>query len=155
MEYQSLSQIPYYTDCEKLVSGLGYSLVNVKVVPQKGRMQVEVTIAFNESSVSKAIGIDDCSKVHHLLQPRMEALLKNQDVYMEVTSPGMERHIKNAAEFSLFKNRNVKVYSTEISDWIEGLIIAADENQLTLKNSAGENQTISYSVIAKAKLVNL
>ena len=86
--------------------------------------------------------------------PRLEALLQNQDIYMEVTSPGMERHIKNAAEFSLFKGRDVKVWNTEISDWISGVIKDSDEHQLTLEVME-ETKIIPYTNIAKAKLLQL
>ncbi|MCR5699341.1 MAG: ribosome maturation factor [Treponemataceae bacterium] len=156
MEYLALNQIPYYEDCNKIVEGLGYSLVSVKVTPMKGRTQVQAVIAFKDPSISEGIGIDDCAKVHRLLAPTMENLLSNQDVYMEVTSPGMERAIKNAAEFALFVKKNVKVYSVEKSDWIEGEIVCSDENQLTLKTaSSNENLVIPYTTIAKAKLIYL
>jgi ribosome maturation factor RimP len=73
---------------------------------------------------------------------------------MEVTSPGMERHIKNAAEFDLFKGRDVKVWNTEISDWVSGKIKESNEISLTL-NVMEEDKVIPYTNIAKAKLLQL
>ncbi|MGP1587800.1 MAG: ribosome maturation factor RimP [Treponemataceae bacterium] len=156
MDYLALKDIPYYKDCEALVSGLGYSLVSVKVTKMKDRVQVQAVIFFKDPLATEGIGIEDCAKVHRLLAPRMEAVLQSQDVYMEVTSPGMERNIKNAAEFSLFVGKNIKVFNTQISDWVHGVIKSSDESQLTLE-TAGTNEQISipYSNIAKARLLYL
>ena len=154
MEYTALDKIQHYSECEKIVSELGYSLVSLKITPMKGRTQVQVVIAFKDSSVTEGIGIDDCAKVHRLLAPKMEELLSDQDVYMEVTSPGIERSIKNAAEFSLFINKNVKLYCTEISDWVEGVIVYADEKNVKIKTQESEKE-IAFENIAKAKLFYL
>ncbi|MBE6347777.1 MAG: ribosome maturation factor [Spirochaetaceae bacterium] len=154
MDFTSLDSMPYYTQCKSLVEGLGYILVSIHVVPAKTTTKVQAVITNGESNSSEGIGINDCAKVHRLLLPRLEALLQNQDIYMEVTSPGMERHIKNAAEFSLFKGRDVKVWNTEISDWISGVIKDSDEHQLTLEVME-ETKIIPYTNIAKAKLLQL
>ena len=154
MDFTSLDCMPYYTQCKSLVEGLGYILVSIHVVPAKTTTKVQAVITNGESNSSEGIGINDCAKVHRLLLPRLEALLQNQDIYMEVTSPGMERHIKNAAEFSLFKGRDVKVWNTEISDWISGVIKDSDEHQLTLEVME-ETKIIPYTNIAKAKLLQL
>ena len=97
MDYISLKSIQYYSDCEPLVSGLGYILVDLKIIPAKTTVKISAVIASKD--VTKDIGIDDCSKVHRALLPRLEALLKTEYTFMEVTSPGMDRNIKNAAEF--------------------------------------------------------
>ena len=154
MDFTSLDSMPYYTQCKSLVEGLGYILVSIHVVPAKTTTKVQAVITNGESNSSEGIGINDCAKVHRLLLPRLEALLQNQDIYMEVTSPGMERHIKNAAEFSLFKGRDVKVWNTEISDWISGVIKDSNEHQLTLEVME-ETKIIPYTNIAKAKLLQL
>ena len=73
---------------------------------------------------------------------------------MEVTSPGMERNIKNAAEFALFVNQYARVWDTEITDWIPGKIISASNASVTLELESGEKKEIDFSRIAKAKLLN-
>ncbi len=154
MEYTSLDSMPYYSQCKSLVEGLGYILVSIKVVPAKTTTKVQAVISNKDTASLEGIGVNDCAKVHRLLLPRLEALLQNQDIYMEVTSPGMERHIKNAAEFALFNGRDVKVWNTEISDWVSGKIINSNETNLTL-NVMEEEKIIPYTNIAKAKLLQL
>lgn len=149
LEYLDLASIKYYSDCEPLVSGLGYLLVDLSINRRNNLWQIRAVIASKNASV----GIDDCKKVHQVLLPRLEALLQSQDTYMEVTSPGLERLIKNAAEFSLFVGKNVKVWSSDVSDWVYGNIESSDENTLFLK-VRGDNTiaSIPYKNISKAKL---
>ena len=77
MDYIDLNTVPYYSDCAPLVKALGYVLVDLKVIPQKGTVRINAVIAGLDSSAS--IGVEDCSKVHHALLPRLEALLGTDD----------------------------------------------------------------------------
>lgn len=150
MDYISLNTLPHYSDCEPLVSGLGYLLVDLKVVPRKGVVSISAVIASKDPS--KDIGVEDCSKIHHALMPRLEAILGTEDTEMEVTSPGMDRNIKNAAEFALFKGREVRVWDRNINDWTGGVIEVADEESVTLK-SGEKSETVKFADIAKAKFI--
>lgn len=152
MDYISLKSVQHYSDCEPLVSGLGYILVDLKIIPAKTTIKISAVIASKD--ISKDIGVDDCSKVHHALLPRLEALLGTEDTYMEVTSPGMDRNIKNAAEFEIFVGREVRVWDTTISDWVSGIIVKADDKSVSLENvSTKEVVSVDYDKIAKAKFV--
>jgi len=66
----------------------------------------------------------------------------------------MERNIKNAAEFAVFKGREVRVWDKNISDWVGGVIVDSDEKSVTLEKD-GQNQTFSYENLAKAKFIHL
>jgi len=153
LEYVSLAEIPHYSDCEPIVFGLGYSLVELRIFRTNGTTQIRAVIAHADSENPRGIGIDDCAKVHRLLLPRLEAILKEQDIYMEVTSPGTERLIKNAAEFAFFVKKYMRVYDTTVSDWITGQLIRADKEQIVLLID-GTEKIIPLDNIAKAKLLN-
>ncbi|MCR5495378.1 MAG: ribosome maturation factor RimP [Treponema sp.] len=152
MEYVSLDSMPYYKECAPLVEGLGYRLVELKVGPAKGTVRITAVIAAKDASVD--IGVDDCSKVHHALLPRLEALLGTDDTYMELTSPGMERNIKNAAEFAVFIGREVRVWDKTVTDWVGGKILSADDKTVTLEKD-GESLVFPFENIAKAKFIHL
>jgi ribosome maturation factor RimP len=70
---------------------------------------------------------------------------------MELTSPGIEHNIKNAAEFAVFTGRAVRVWDKTVNDWVGGKIISADDKQVTLETEGGESKSVSYENIAKAK----
>lgn len=152
MEYIALDSMPYYKDCAPLVEGLGYTLVELHVTPQKGVTRINAVIASKDPSID--IGVNDCSKVHHALLPRLEAILGTEDTYMELTSPGMERNIKNAAEFPIFKGREVRVWDKNVSDWVGGTIVNADKRSVTLEKE-GNQQTFLFENLAKAKFIHL
>ena len=166
MEYISLDSIPHFADCSPLVTGLGYVLVDLKVVPQNGSIKVTAVIT-KPAGDSGAVGVNDCARVHRALLPRLEAVLDSQDIYMEVASPGMERLIKNPAEFALFVGRYVRVWDSHITDWVAGKIISSDDQSITLElvgegvteesaqMQAGQVSTIPYQRISKAKLLQL
>lgn len=152
MEYISLQTLTHYSDCQPLVDGLGYILVDLKIIPAKSTVKISAVIASKD--IAKDIGVEDCSKVHHALLPRLQALLGTEDTYMEVTSPGMDRNIKNAAEFELFVGHEVRVWDKEVSDWVGGIIKTADSKSVTLINQeTKENKTVSFENIAKAKFI--
>ena len=153
MEYISLDSFPHYTECEKLVSDMGYHLVELKISPQHGTTHILATIC--SADPLAVIGVNDCSKVHHVLLPHLEELLGTDDTYMELTSPGMERNIRNAAEFPLFIGRQVRVWDKTVTDWVGGKLVKADDQSLTLEITEQETKTVPYADIAKAKFIHL
>ena len=158
MEYTPLESQYYYSECNVLVEGLGYILVELKIGRTHSAVQIRAVISRPQAAqngAAQGIGINDCAKVHRLLMPRLEALLNAQDISMEVTSPGLTRNIKNAAEFALFVGKNVRVWDTDAADWTSGVIESAGTESLELKESGtGETKTFAYEHIAKAKLAD-
>lgn len=149
MEYTSYKDIKYYKECAPLVEGMGFKLVDLKIVPSKTTTKISAIIASTDPAAN--IGVNDCAKVHRVLLPRLEALLGTEDTMMELTSPGIEHNIKNAAEFSVFTGRSVRVWDKIVTDWVCGTIIKADDKSVELKKEDGTDVTILFENIAKAK----
>lgn len=148
MEYLPLDKIPHFSECEPLVRGMGYVLVDLKIIPQKTVVRINAVIACKDAGAS--LGVDECSKVHRALLPRLQALLGTDQTYMELTSPGTDRNIKNAAEFALFEGREIRVWDKNVSDWISGKIVRADENSVALEVD-GQEKVFRFEDIAKSK----
>jgi ribosome maturation factor RimP len=149
MDYISYKDIKYYKECATLVEGLGYKLVDLKIIPAKTITKISAIITSTDPEVS--LGVNDCAKVHRALLPRLEALLGTEDTTMELTSPGIEHNIKNAAEFAIFVGRNVRVWDKTVTDWVSGKIVSADEKSVELEKEEGERFTVLFENIAKAK----
>ena len=149
MDYISYKDIKYYKECATLVEGLGYKLVDLKIIPAKTITKISAIITSTDPEVS--LGVNDCAKVHRALLPRLEALLGTEDTTMELTSPGIEHNIKNAAEFAIFVGRNVRVWDKTVTDWVSGKIVSADEKSVELEKEEGEHFTVLFENIAKAK----
>ena len=152
MEYTAYDSIKYYKECAVLVEGLGYKLVDLKIIPAKTITKISAIVT--TVNPDENMGINDCAKVHRVLLPRLEELLGTEDTTMELTSPGIEHNIKNAAEFAVFKGRNVRVWDKEITDWIGGKIISADDKSVTMEKENGEQITELFENIAKAKFIS-
>ena len=146
MEYIAPEKIPYYGDCEPLIRGMGYSLVELVIFKRQATWQVKVVI-----TGPNGVGIADCSKVHRALLPRLEAILSSQDMYVEVASPGLDRILKSAAEFGVFTGKLVKVWNSDISDWMQGTVLESGTESVKLASESGE-MDIPFTKIAKAKL---
>jgi ribosome maturation factor RimP len=53
------STLAHYNECEPLVTGLGYALVELNVFKRQGNWQVKAVI-----TGKNGIGVNDCAKVH-------------------------------------------------------------------------------------------
>lgn len=148
MDYTPYSKIKYYSDCAPLVEGLGYKLVDLKIVPAKTLTKISAIITGKDPTQN--IGVNDCAKVHRALLTRLEALLGTEETTMELTSPGIEHNIKNAAEFSVFTGRDVRVWDKTVNDWVGGRIKAADDKKVILESEDSQKE-IAFENIAKAK----
>jgi ribosome maturation factor RimP len=135
-----------FDSLEPLVKGLGLDLIELSVSPHKGSVQVRVTV-YKKGN----LGVEECSTVHYALLPRLELAFPGQDLYVEVSSPGIDRQIKNGAEFAHYAGRGVRCYRTDISDWSAGIVEAADAEGIKLKMKNGII-ALKYETIAKAKL---
>ena len=131
---------------ETVLKGLGFSLIELVVSKHRGSVQIRAVI-YN----GKSIGTDDCSKAHRAIMPRLELSFEGQAIHLEVSSPGIERLIKETCEFAHYKGKAVRCYRTDISDWTAGILESADEKGINIKTNDGVLR-LEFDVIAKAKL---
>ena len=133
---------------EEVLDGQQFKLIELTVSRHKGSVQVRAVI-YN----GKSISIDDCSKVHRAILPRLELAFPQQDIYLEVSSPGIDRLIKDKDEFAHYTGRTVRCYRTDISDWTAGILLSAGEEGIVLQTKDAELE-LKFGIIAKAKLAN-
>ncbi|MDR1836981.1 MAG: ribosome assembly cofactor RimP [Treponema sp.] len=131
---------------EEVLGGLKYRLVELAVSKHRSSVQVRAVI-YNGAS----IGTDDCAKVHRAITPRLELAFAGQDVYLEVSSPGIDRLVKDGSEFAHYLGRAVRCYRTDISDWTAGILESSNEEGIVIKTKEG-TASLKYDIIAKAKL---
>ena len=154
MDYIGHESVPYFKECAEVVAAEGFVLVDLQLSKKNAANYVSAVIAAQDAS--KDIALSDCAKVHRALQPKLISLMgvDEDGVYMEVCSPGVERNIKNAAEFACFTGRDIRVWDKTVQDWVRGNIASSDESALTLKKEDGTEAVIAYVDIAKAKFIH-
>jgi ribosome maturation factor RimP len=86
--------------------------------------------------------------------PRLELAFEGKDVYLEVSSPGIDRLIKDTCEFTHYLGKKVRCYRTDITEWTAGILESADEEGIDIKTNDGSVTRLEFDVIAKARLDN-
>jgi ribosome maturation factor RimP len=86
---------------EQVVVGLGYELVDFETSPKGRLMRVFI-------DVERGVTVDDCAAVSNQLTRVFEV---ENVVYdrLEVSSPGLDRPLKKAADFERFKGSEVQL----------------------------------------------
>jgi ribosome maturation factor RimP len=133
---------------EPLIRGTGMALIELSVFQGKRGVQVRAVVMSTERADT---GVEDCARAHRLIMPRLELAFPDREIYMEVSSPGIDRLIKDGSEFVHYIGREVRCYRTDISGWTSGILRAADGEKIVLLEEGGET-ILSYETIAKARL---
>ena len=104
------------------------------------------------------ITTEDLEAIYKVVYPRY-SVLWTRDLELEVSSPGINRNIKDIGEFKIFLGKTVRVYVQSKSSYVVGKIEKADDDYLYLSSyliedtkEEGEEIRIEYSDISKAKL---
>ena len=157
-----------FQSLEPVIRGMGMSLIELSLFQHRGRAgrntaprrsgetfrsgqetaagNVRVRAVIYKKGIT---GVEDCTRVHRGIMPRLELAFPGKEIFLEVSSPGINRIIKDGREFAHYIGRGVSCYCVDISEWTGGILVAADENQVILRNESGE-VSIQYEKIAKA-----
>lgn len=89
---------------EQTVGGMGYELVDVETSP-RGRL---LRVFIDKPEDEKGVTIDDCTAVSNQLT-RLFAVEDVDYDRLEVSSPGMDRVLKKAADFERYAGQDVQI----------------------------------------------
>ena len=146
---------PLFVDLKAIVENLGMVLCDVKKTMQGTTVQISVVI-MNPAEDSS---VEDCAKVHNSILPRLQVKYGRDNLYVEVSTPGLQRNFRDTYEFEVFKGKRCRLYSLSASSWMEGLVGNVENNGVTLldyevENSKekGQEKFVEFNDIQKAKL---
>ncbi|MFA6892123.1 MAG: ribosome assembly cofactor RimP [Sphaerochaetaceae bacterium] len=155
MEKSTLQDNPLFISYEPLLEPLGLRIVEICQIIRGSQVKLEVFI----TGVGKDADSGDCERAYHAIFPIAEtAAGPLRDLYMEVSTPGMLRTIKDPYEFGLFVGRTVRVYDSGRRAYLQGNISAWDGDVLALSRctigDGKDEQDVSVALpqIQKAKL---
>ncbi|MDR2601738.1 MAG: ribosome assembly cofactor RimP [Spirochaetaceae bacterium] len=149
MQFSQKENEPLYQELEQVVKGLGMALVELTVAKSKGGAKIRAVITPADAKLNA--GLLECSRVHRAVMPRIELAFPQENVSVEISSPGINRQLKNAGEFRHFTGKKIACYRTDISDWCTGLLESAGEHKITIRENEKMTE-LKYSIIGKAKL---
>jgi ribosome maturation factor RimP len=102
-----IARMSQHTAIETTVAALGYELVEVERAPG-GLLRVTIDHPATESEPERFITVDDCERVTRQLQHVLEVEGLPYE-RLEVSSPGLDRPLKSAADFRRFRGEQVEV----------------------------------------------
>jgi len=144
---------------EAVVRELGLALIELDVFRtkvRKGSPQAPpgVSMAVQVRAIvykPGPLGTDDCTRVHRAILPRLEQAFPGGEFSVEVSTPGINRIVKDGVELAHYRGRGVRLWRTDISDWSAGLLEAADEYGIIIRGKE-EMIRLDYAIVAKARL---
>lgn len=98
-----------------LIQSLGYEVVYLEVLTHRQKT-LRLFIDFAQASPDKTIGIEDCVRVTKALDEPLEKVQIVEEVFhgayeLEVSSPGVDRPLRQAKDFSRFAGREVRIHT--------------------------------------------
>ena len=129
-----------------LLEKMGFRLVEMTQYQKKGTTRFQLVVYRQEG-----VSLDDCVAVHRTVFPRLELAFEKEDVYLEVSSPGLSRQFKSQREYAIFEGRTVSVMLQGQTQWLKGVLRSADDQGVTL-DADGEERRIPYGSLLKGKL---
>ncbi len=131
---------------EPVLSGMGFSLVEMNLGRRKGSTRVSVVI-YRQGGV----GVNDCAEVSQMLLPRLQTIEGMMEVSLEVSSPGIERTFRHPSEYGIFRGRGVRVLAGAETEWQAGIIDAVEGDTLWLRRGR-EKKGFAIPDIRRARL---
>jgi len=112
-----------------VIEGMGYSLVEIKVGRSRGISKVSVVIYSN-----RGVTLKNCEDISRLIYPSLEVMEEIPDLTLEVSSPGIDRVLKDDREYEIFNGRGLQIIIKETNEVVQGILINADNDYISLKN---------------------
>jgi ribosome maturation factor RimP len=135
---------------------LGLELVELKLGGSNGRPVIDVRV---DRLDGQKITVGECAVASRAIEARLEAqpnLITSRYV-LEVSSPGMERPLRKAAEWKRFVGRSASINSPELGGRHEMVIVAVEgpdgAEKIRVKDGKGIEKEIALSAITDARLV--
>jgi ribosome maturation factor RimP len=100
-------------------------------------------------TAENGISLDKCAQISRMLSPILDVdEPMNGEYTLEVSSPGIERRLKNKEHFkgSVGEKVKIKNFATEI---FKGELISADDEKIIIKTEFGD-ESITYDSILSA-----
>ena len=136
------------------VEKLGYDLVELRVGGSRSRPTLDVRIDRRDG---EAVTVDDCATVSRGIETRLDAGHEAGERYrLEVSSPGVERLLRNAADWRRFAGSRVNVLSPVLHGREEVEIVGVDEGDggafAVVRDARGDEQRIALAEVKEARL---
>ena len=140
---------------KKEVEGLGYDLVELRIGGTGRRPLLDVRIDHYDGA---KITVDECAQVSRSIEPQLDASgLVGESYVLEVSSPGVERPLRNAADWRRFAGRTAKVLAPSLGGRLEVEVVGVDDSSgepvAVMREARGTEHRVLLTEVREARLV--
>lgn len=137
------------------VDALGFDLVELRRGGTARRPLLDVRIDRRDGT---QVSVGDCALVSRALEPELEASgLVSSDYVLEVSSPGLERPLRSAADWQRFAGRSAKVLSPALGGRVEVEVVGIEFEEgierAVMRDARGTEHRIPLADVKEARLV--
>lgn len=139
------------------IQALGLELLGIEYLPASGNATLRLYIDVSEAErETRVVNIEDCEAVSREVSAQLDVEDPISDNYtLEVSSPGVDRPLFNAAQFARFIGEEAKVVLKLPQDGrrrVQGRIVSVEGSDITV---AFDNRQMTFSAdnLDKARLM--
>ncbi|MGM8214508.1 ribosome maturation factor RimP [Bacillaceae bacterium W0354] len=139
---------------QPIVDGMGLELVEVEFVKEGGNQFLRIFV-----DKEGGVDIEECGRVSEQLSDKLDEVDPIEEAYfLEVSSPGAERKLKNKDDFKRFIGFHIFIKTYEPIDGTKefyGDLLSFEDNLVTIEikeKTRKKEVVIPYDKIAKANL---
>lgn len=133
---------------------MGYDLVELRSGGSRARPTLDVRIDRRDG---EAVTVDDCAAVSRAIEARLDSGHEAGERYrLEVSSPGVERLLRTAADWRRFAGSRASVLSPALNGREEVEIVGVEGTDgaevAVILDARGNEQRISLAEVREARL---
>lgn len=136
------------------VEALGFELFELRIGGTRARPTVQIRIDRLDGGT---VTVDDCAAVSRAVEAKLDEDGSLGERYtLEVSSPGLERRLRNAADWHRFVGRRASVSSPALNgrEEVEILAVAGEPGAeiVVLRDERGHEQRVALADVKDARL---
>ena len=141
------------------IEPLGLELFELKVGGSKGRPVIDVRV---EREDGQSVTVDDCAAASRAIENKLDAEdFGGRNYVLEVSSPGIERPLRNAKDWTRFVGKTAVVTANvpgdpagRRTDEVEIAGVEGDAGQeiVIVRNERGDERRFPLAAVEKARL---
>ncbi len=141
--------------CENEAHQLGLNILDIEFINEHGMKILRITA----DKPDEGLSVDDSTLLNQQISDRLDNMdIEEENYYLEVTSPGIERHLKTDEEILEAVNKYICVKTYQKIDGIKefyGYLKNIDSNDLTIEVNIKGKSKIMVIPVSQISLVRL
>ncbi len=140
------------SDIESFVKSLDLELYDISTVSEFDETIYRISVVSTEikDGKRKPVSLDTCAELSRLISPLLDVTPPvSGDYRLEVSSPGIERKLKNLHQYELSIGENVQLGFAG-RDKLKGKLVGVEDSKITVLVD-GREEIVDFGEISKAK----